>query len=69
MDLHEKGKGKWPNNIVKSVGYSTDIITDITIDYMKKLDKTKPFFIMHHYKAPHDMFEYAPRDENYILIR
>ncbi len=65
-DFHEKGKGKWPNNIVKSVGYSTDIITDITIDYMKKLDKTKPFFIMHHYKAPHDMFEYAPRDENYM---
>ncbi|TXG39121.1 sulfatase family protein [Seonamhaeicola maritimus] len=64
--FHEKGKGEWPNNKVKSVGHSSDVITDVTIDYLKNRDKTKPFFLMHHYKAPHDMFEYAPRYENFL---
>ena len=62
----EKGKGKWPNNVVKTTGHSTDIITDITLDYLAKRDKTKPFFLMHHYKAPHDDFEFAPRYKDYL---
>ncbi|WP_262511281.1 sulfatase family protein [Lutibacter citreus] len=65
-NFHEKGQGKWPNNIVKSEGHSTDVITDLTINYLKNLDKSKPFFLMHHYKAPHDMFEYAPRYEDFL---
>lgn len=62
----EKGKGTWPNNKVKTEGHSSDVITDLTINYLEKRDKKKPFFIMHHYKAPHDMFEYAPRYEDYL---
>ncbi|MCW2118479.1 sulfatase-like hydrolase/transferase, partial [Flavobacterium sp. 7A] len=62
----EKGKGEWMKNEVKSVGHSTDVITDITLDYLQKRDKSKPFFIMHHYKAPHDMFEFAPRYADYL---
>lgn len=62
----EKGKGDWPKNLVKSEGHSSDVITDISINYLKSLDKKKPFFLMHHYKAPHDMFEYAPRYEDYL---
>ncbi|WP_066631021.1 sulfatase family protein [Labilibacter marinus] len=62
----EKGKGQWPKNKVKSEGHSTDVITDISIDYIKNVDKKKPFFLMHHYKAPHDFFEYAPRYEDYL---
>ncbi|MDE5417523.1 sulfatase [Labilibaculum sp. DW002] len=64
--FREKGKGEWPNNIVQYEGHSTDIITDQSIDYLKNRDKTKPFFLMHHYKAPHDMFEYAPRYKEYL---
>ncbi|MEM0965794.1 MAG: sulfatase [Verrucomicrobiota bacterium] len=64
--FHEKGKGDWPWNIVQTEGHSTDVITDITIEYLKQLDRSKPFFIMHHYKAPHDDFEYAPRYESYL---
>ena len=64
--FNEKGKGVWPKNEVKSVGHSSDVITDISIDYLKNRDKTKPFFLMHHYKAPHDMFEYAQRYEDYL---
>jgi uncharacterized sulfatase len=64
--FREKGKGNWPNNLVKHNGHSSDVITDVTIDYLESRDKSKPFFLMHHYKAPHDMFEYAPRYEAYL---
>ena len=51
----------------KYQGHSSDVITDITLDWLKnKRDKSKPFFLMHHYKAPHDFFEYAKRYENYL---
>jgi len=65
-NFHEKGKGEWPKNIVKSEGHSTDVITDNVIDYLEHRDKTKPFFLMHHYKAPHDFFEFAPRYKDYL---
>ncbi|MCL7762600.1 sulfatase [Polaribacter sp. Z014] len=48
-------------------GYSTDIITNISLDWLKnKRDKTKPFILFHQYKAPHDDFEYAPRYKDYL---
>ena len=48
-------------------GHSTDVITDITLDWLKtKRKKDQPFFLMHHYKAPHDFFEFAPRYKDYL---
>ncbi|WPR71080.1 sulfatase [Flavobacterium sp. NG2] len=48
-------------------GHSTDVITDISINWLKnKRDKNKPFVLFHHYKAPHDNFEYAPRYKDYL---
>ncbi len=48
-------------------GHSTDVITDVALDWFKEGRKTqKPFFMMLHYKAPHDMFDYAPRYEDYL---
>ena len=43
---------------VKHAGYTTDIITDLSIDWLKKRDKTKPFLLMSQHKAPHR--EWAP---------
>lgn len=34
-------------------GYATDVITDLSIDWMRKRDKNRPFFFMCHHKAPH----------------
>ena len=34
-------------------GYATDIITDMSLDWMKGRDKEKPFMLMLHHKAPH----------------
>ena len=66
LGFREKGKGTWPKNTVKTEGHSSDVITDLAINYLENVDKSKPFFLMHHYKAPHDMFEYAPRYEDYL---
>ncbi|MCC6511372.1 MAG: sulfatase [Pirellulaceae bacterium] len=38
---------------VKHTGYTTDVITDLSIDWLKKRDKTKPFMLMSQHKAPH----------------
>ena len=69
----EKKEIKFEEDIVRTVnattyeGHSSDVITDISLDWLEnKRDKTKPFFLMHHFKAPHDFFEYAPRYENYL---
>ena len=51
----------------KYEGHSSDVITDISLDWLKnKRDKSKPFFLMHQFKAPHDDFEYAPRYKDYL---
>ncbi|CDF79787.1 arylsulfatase [Formosa agariphila KMM 3901] len=48
-------------------GHSSDVITDISIDWLKnKRDKNKPFMLMYQFKAPHDNFEYAPRYKDYL---
>lgn len=46
-EFHENGK-----TIVEK-GYVTDIVTDKTIQFINKRDKSKPFCIMYHQKAPH----------------
>ncbi|MDP4624540.1 MAG: sulfatase [Akkermansiaceae bacterium] len=61
-----RGSKPWPDSTIQKEGYVSDVITDIGIEWLEKRDKTKPFFLMLHHKAPHDMFEYAPRYENYL---
>ena len=49
------------------MGHSSDVLTDLTLQWLdERRDKTKPFFLMHHFKAPHDIFVYAPRYEQYL---
>lgn len=42
---------------VKHEGYVTDIITDRTLEWLKQRDRTKPFLMMCHHKAPHRAWE------------
>jgi arylsulfatase A-like enzyme len=62
----EKRKGEWGDNFVNYKGYVSDVITYLTLDWLKNTDKTKPFFLMHHHKATHDDFEYPERYESYL---
>ncbi len=63
-----QGDKPWPRNTLQMKGkHSSDAITDISIDWLKrKRDRKRPFFLMHHYKAPHDMFVNAKRYDNYL---
>jgi arylsulfatase A-like enzyme len=46
---------------VKHVGYTTDIITDLTLDWLKtKRDAERPFLLMYQHKAPHRNWQPSP---------
>lgn len=38
---------------VQYEGYVTDIITDLSLEWLDERDEEKPFFLMMHHKAPH----------------
>jgi len=38
-------------------GYVTDIVTDLTLDWIRQRDPHKPFAVMSHHKAPHAAWE------------
>ena len=63
-----RGEKKWPKNLIKFEGsHSSDAVTDQTLRWLKEgRDDSKPFFLMHHYKAPHDYFEHAHRYNKYL---
>ncbi|MFI3249015.1 MAG: sulfatase [Rikenellaceae bacterium] len=51
----------------KYSGHSSDVITDISLEWLENgRDKSKPFFLCHQFKAPHDMFEFNPRYKDYL---
>lgn len=54
-DFLENGKPR------QEQGYVTDIITDKAIRFLENRDKTKPFCMMYHQKAPHRNWMPAPR--------
>ncbi|HXH98745.1 MAG TPA: sulfatase [Sphingobacteriaceae bacterium] len=47
----------------KDSAYITDVLTDLSIDWLKKRDKTKPFFLYLSHKAVHSNFMPARRDK------
>ncbi len=67
-DFITRGDKPWPNNVTTAEGmHSSDAIADISLDWLANgWDRKKPFFLMHHFKAPHDMFEYAARYADYL---
>lgn len=61
-----RGDKPWPQNENTYQGHSSDVVTDLSIQWLKNRKSDQPFFLMHQFKAPHDMFEYAPRYEDYL---
>lgn len=58
-DLIEMGEKK------QHMGYVTDIITDIALDFLEnRRDQSKPFLLMLHHKAPHRNWQPARRHLN-----
>ena len=62
------GQGQYTNPDFRSAtgkitteGYASDVITDLAIDWLKKRDPAKPFFLAIQHKAPHREFVPPPR--------
>lgn len=55
------------NGRAKESGYVTDIITDKCLNWLGQRDKTRPFYMMCHHKAPHRNF--APHPKNHALYQ
>lgn len=53
--------GTTAGKTVSHKGYVTDIITDKCIDFLKNRSTDRPFLLLYHHKAPHDMWEYDPK--------
>jgi arylsulfatase A-like enzyme len=53
---------KTAQGVTQHIGYTTDIITDLTLEYLKNgRDPEKPFFLMYHHKAPHREWQPSPK--------
>ena len=42
-------------------GFSTDVVTNLSLKWLDSLDKSKPFMLMTHFKATHEPFDYPER--------
>lgn len=49
---------------IQNAGYVTDIITEVSLEWLAKRDKSKPFLLMCQHKAPHREWEPALRHLN-----
>lgn len=66
-----KGQGKYFDPLlningknVKESGYTTDLLTDRAIDFVKAQPKDKPYFLMLSHKAVHEPFKPAARHKH-----
>ncbi len=67
---HLKEIGRWEGDDFEKAqgsqhaGHVTDVIGGLALDWLRKRNTEKPFFMMCHFKAPHGKWEYAKRFEN-----
>ena len=54
-------EGEW-----KREGYSTDVYTDIAMDWLENRDSEKPFCLCLQFKAPHHDYGHAERYDNLL---
>jgi arylsulfatase A-like enzyme/type 1 glutamine amidotransferase len=62
----ETGKAWNPAGAEVFRGYTTDIITDKSIEWIRAQPADKPFCVLVHHKAPHVPHHPAPGDENFL---
>lgn len=47
-------------------GFSSDVIGDLSLDWLDKRDTDEPFFLMTHFKATHEPFDYPDRHQSLL---
>ena len=56
--MHEMDASNPDKGVEKVIeGYTTDIITDVSLDWLRRRDRDRPFCLMCHHKAPHRPWE------------
>ena len=55
-----------PEGKKQHTGYCTDIIGDLSLEFLKSRDKSKPFFLMSHHKAPHRAWQPGPKYKDWL---
>ncbi len=58
-----KTRENWDEGQVHD-GFSTDVITDLSLDWLAQRKPDQPFFLLCHFKAVHEPFAYAERFES-----
>ena len=71
-DIEGKERIKWRKYTIEKgsrmKGHSSDCIADSALEwFQEKRNPNEPFFLKLHFKAPHDLFDYAPRYETYLV--
>jgi len=61
-EMVEMGKDGATADTSTTVGYTSDVITNIALATLEKRDKNKPFCMLYHHKAPHRNWMPHPRD-------
>jgi len=62
--LKTKGKEEWQDHNAGGVeyeGFSSDVIGDHSIEWLENRTSDQPFFLMTHFKATHEPFDYPAR--------
>ena len=52
------------NNGRRATGFSTDLVADSTINWIRNRDQSKPFMMFCHFKATHEPWDYPERFAN-----
>ena len=74
------GQGRYQNPILKTKenwqdgdaggreykGFSTDVITNQSIEWLKKRKKSQPFYLSTHFKATHEPYDYPARYKDFL---
>ena len=60
-----RSESDWPKGEVIQ-GFSSDVIGDLSVDWIQHRDNSKPFFLMCHFKATHEPFDYPERYDTFL---
>lgn len=55
-----RDESNWPDG-KEFQGFSSDVIGDLAVDWLDQRNKEEPFFLMCHFKATHEPFDYPAR--------
>ena len=61
-----KNRADWQKGGKVYEGFSADVIGDQSVTWLQHRSKEKPFFLMTHFKATHEPFDYPERYNDYL---